>query len=79
MTLLKLWVLYEKSEGQIKSNFIVAFTSHAFLKQQIAVIEVWQLFFFFNKKLNYGLNTFGLIQFVFLLTSSRISAFATYW
>lgn len=61
MTLLNLWVMYEKSEGQIESTFIVAFTSHAFLKQQIAVIEVWQLFFFFlfffNEKLNYGLNT----------------------
>lgn len=30
--------------GQIESSFVVAFTSYAFLKQQIAVIEVWQLF-----------------------------------
>lgn len=54
MTLLNLWGMYEKSQGQTESSFIVAFTSHAFLKQQIAVIEVWQLFFFFNKSLNYG-------------------------
>lgn len=47
MTLLNLWGMYEKSQGQTESSFIVAFTSHAFLKQQIAVIEVWQLFFFF--------------------------------
>lgn len=46
MTLLNLRVMDEKSEGQIESSFIVAFTSYAFLKQQIAVIEVWQLFFF---------------------------------
>lgn len=77
MTLLNLRVMDEKSEGQIESSFIVAFTSYAFLKQQIAVIEVWQLFFFLNKKL--WVKHLGLIQFVFLLTSSRISAFATYW
>lgn len=48
MTLLNLQVMYEKSKGKIESSFIVAFTSHAFLKQQIAVIEVWQLFFFLS-------------------------------
>lgn len=33
VTLLNLWVMYEKSQGQIESSFIVAFTSHAFLNK----------------------------------------------
>lgn len=51
MTLLNIWVMYEKSQEQIESSFTVAFTSHAFLKQQIAVIEGWQLFLFFLIKI----------------------------
>lgn len=47
MTLLNLQVTYEKSEGKTESSFMVAFTSHAFLKQQIAVIEVWKFGSFF--------------------------------